>query len=141
MPLGAHLGGKMAQDGAQDRQLGAKISLRWATWSPRWGSWFTFRSILATFGGSWARKAQISKISFPPRREHDFQGLRASWEAYLGPSWRYVGASWRYVGLSWAILAPAWGNLATRSSPRAPRCESINGARQSLPRGGGHGGR
>ena len=98
MPLGTHLGGKMGEDGAQDRQLGAKMGPTWPIWNRNCTLGRTFWSILATFWGSWVRKAQISKISFPPRREHDFQGLRASWEAYLGPSWRYVGTSWRQDG-------------------------------------------
>ena len=132
----------MGEDGAKDRQLGAKMGPTWPIWNRKCTLWHTFWNILVTFWGSWARKAHISKISFPPRREHDFQGLRASWEAYLGPSWRYVGTSYRYVGLSWAILALSWtilalscailalswstlppscDNLATRCGPRALR--------------------
>ena len=114
----------MAQDGAQDRELGAKICLRWPSWSPRWATWFSFRSILATFSQSWARKAKISNISFSPRREHDFSGLEASRKPYPGPSWCYFGTSWGYVGPSRAILAPSCSKLATRWSPRAPRTTS-----------------
>ena len=47
MPLGTHLGGKMGEDGAQDRQLGAKMGPTWSTWNRKCALGQTL------FGASW----------------------------------------------------------------------------------------
>ena len=91
VPLGTHLGGKMGEDGAQDRQLGAKMGPTWRLFGDLGREKPKFQKLAFRLDGS-----TIFKVSGPlgkPILAHLGAML-----AYLGPSWRHLGTTWRQDG-------------------------------------------
>ena len=104
MPVGAHLGAKMGQ-------VGAQMALGWPTWRqdvPEKANlertWRAFGSILLTFFASWARSFQNGRKPKKRRQFITFEGFFGSGGPLggdVGASWRYVGPSGRHLGATW----------------------------------------
>ena len=94
MPVGAHLGAKMGQ-------VGAQMALCWPTWRqdvPKRANleltWRAFGCILASF---LYLGRDLSKIGENQKNDES----SSLWEVIpdpVGSSWRYVGACWRHLG-------------------------------------------
>ena len=104
VPIVAHLGAKMGQDGAklanlaprcaqdgqlggQDGQLGALLG---ASWRP-----------FLDLGRDLAKNGESQKNDDSSSLWEVFWGPGGGLGGYVGSSWRYVGACWRHLGATW----------------------------------------
>ena len=135
LPLGAHLGAKIAQ-------VGAKMALSCPTWrqdvpkmanlEPKMANLAHFWEHLGNFclhlGRDLAKNVENQTKYECTALLKFFGGPGAPLGGYVGLSWAILVLSWAILALSWAILVLSWSilapscdNLATRCGPRAPR--------------------
>ena len=104
MPVGAHLGAKMGQDGAklanlaprcaQDGQLGGQDGQLGALLGASW-------RLFLDLGRDLAKNCENQKNDDSTALLKVFWGPGAALGGYVGSSWRYVGACWRHLGATW----------------------------------------
>ena len=103
MPVGAHLGAKMGQDGAKL----ANLAPRCAQDGQLGGQDGQLGALLGASGRLFLDLGRDLAKNCENHKNDDSTALfKVFWDpgAALGG---YVGSSWRYVGLCWAIWAPS----------------------------------